>query len=293
MESAKSESLWRLPDTVCYVEGESIPDEKRMRLRYSGTCRVCSVELPAKAEAIYERSSKTVRCITHDTASDASPAVAKAVDAGSPGASARREFERRKAKREERTRTKHPKLGGLILALSDDPQSTKAWDTGALGEERLGNRLNELASDSLRVLHDRRIPGSRANIDHIAVAPTGVYVIDAKKYKGRPQLKIEGGFLRPRVEKLLVGTRDCTKLVDGVLKQVDIVRGIVGDDLPIHGVLCFVEADWPLIGGSFTTRGVEALWPKRLYPKLKADGPLLTETVAEIHRRLASSLPPA
>ena len=280
-------------DTVWDVEGESIPDEKRMRLRYSGTCRVCSVELPAKAEAIYERSSKTVRCLTHDTASDASPGVANAVDAGSPGASARREFERRKAKREERTRTKHPKLGGLILALSDDPQSTRAWDTGALGEERLGNRLNELASDALRVLHDRRIPGSRANIDHIAVAPTGVYVIDAKKYKGRPQLKIEGGFLRPRVERLLVGTRDCTKLVDGVLKQIDIVRGLVGDDLPVHGVLCFVEADWPLIGGAFTTRGVEALWPKRLYPKLNADGPLKAQSVAEVHRRLASSLPPA
>ena len=78
-----------------------------------------------------------------------------------------------------------------------------------------------------------------------------------------------------------------------MLKQVDVVRGIVGDDLPIHGVLCFVEADWPLIGGSFTTRGVETLWPKRLYPKLKADGPLLSETVAEIHECLASSLPPA
>ena len=282
-----------MADTVCFVEGEPIPDDKRMRLRYSGTCRVCSVELPAKAEAIYERSSKTVRCITHDTASEASPGVSEEVDIGSPGASARREFERRKAKREERTRAKHPKLGGLILALSDDPQSTRAWDTGALGEERLGNRLNELASDSLRLLHDRRIPGSRANIDHIAVATTGVYVIDAKKYKGRPQLKIEGGFLRPRVEKLLVGTRDCTKLVDGVLQQVDMVRGLVGDDLAIHGVLCFVEADWPLIGGSFTTRGVEALWPKRLYPKLQANGPLLTQTVAEVHRRLASSLPPA
>ena len=95
------------------------------------------------------------------------------------------------------------------------------------------------------------------------------------------------------MEKLLVGTRYCTKLVDGVLKQVDIVRGLVGDDLRIHSVLCFVEADWPLIGGSFTTRGVEALWPKRLYPKLQADGPLLTQTVAEVHRRLASSLPPA
>lgn len=293
MDSAKSESLRRFADTVCHVEGDSIPDEKRMRLRYGGTCRVCSVELPAKVEAIYERSSKTVRCVTHDLSSDASPVVVEPVDDGTPGASARREFERRKAKREERTRAKHPKLGGLILALTDVPQSTTAWDTGALGEERLGHRLNEFASDSLRVLHDRRIPGSRGNIDHIAVTSTGVYVIDAKKYKGRPQLKIEGGFIRPRVEKLLVGTRDRTELVDGVLRQVDVVRGMVDDDVPIHGILCFVEADWPLIGGSFTTRGVEALWPKKLYSKLKSEGSLLTETVAEMHRRLASCLPPA
>lgn len=273
--------------------GESTPAEKRMRLRYAGACRVCGAELPAKAEAIYERSSKTVRCISHDVSPEEPPATVAAVEVGTPGASARREFERRRARREERLQTKHPKLGGLVLALSDDPQTTKAWDTGALGEERLGNRLNELASESLRVLHDRRVPGKSANIDHIAVAPTGVYVIDAKKYKGRPQLKIEGGLLRPRVEKLLVGTRDCTRLVDGMLKQVDVVRGIVGGDVPVHGVLCFVEADWPMIGGSFTTRGVETLWPKRLYPKLQADGPLLPQTVAEVHRCLAVSLPSA
>ena len=68
------------------------------------------------------------------------------------------------------------------------------------------------------------------------------------------------------MEKLLVGSRNCTPVVDGVIKQVAIVRDHVQDTVPIHGVLCFVEADWPLIGGSFTTRGVEALWPKKLYP---------------------------
>ena len=270
-----------------------VPDEKRMRLRFAGTCRVCDMELAAKSEAIYEPSSKSVRCLTHDGLLEASPVEVDAVDAGTPGASARREFERRKAKSEARTRAKHPRIGGLILALTDDAQSTKAWDTGAIGEERLGNRLNELALTSLQVLHDRRIPGSRANIDHLAVTPNGVFVIDAKKYKGRPQLRIEGGILRPRVEKLLVGTRDCTKLVDGVLKQVELVRGIVGNDVPVHGVLCFVEADWPLIGGAFTTRGIEALWPRKLYPKLQADGPLEPQRIAEIHRQVASALPPA
>lgn len=275
--------------------------DKRMLLRYAGTCRICGTELPARTEAIYERPTKTVRCTSHSegggwsivTVSEGSASEAEALESGTPGASARREFERRAAKREERVRAQHPKLGGLILALSDDPQSTRAWDVGAAGEERLGRRLNELASDSFRVLHDRRIPGSRANIDHIVVASSGVYVIDAKKYKGRPHLKVEGGLLRPRIEKLIVGTRDCSNLVDGVLKQVDIARGVIGDDTPIHGVLCFVEADWPLIGGSFMARGVEALWPKKLYARLKAGGSLPATAIAEIHLQLASALPQA
>lgn len=273
-------------------------DEKRMRLRYAGACRVCGVELPAKVEAIYERTTKTVRCVSHDVHPAVEPAVVEVVDpavvevveSGTAGASARREFERRKAKREERIRTKHPKLGGLMLAVSDEQQSTTAWDIGALGEERLGKGLDRLASDTLRLLHDRRIPRSKANIDHLAVTASGVYVIDAKKYRGRPHLKIEGGLFRPRVERLLVGSRDCTKLVDGVLKQVDVVRGLLDDDVPVHGVLCFVEADWPLIGGTFTTRGVQALWPKKLYPKLQAEGPFTADPVAEIHRKLAHAL---
>jgi len=281
-------------------------DEKRMRLRYAGVCRVCGVELPAKVEAIYERTTKTVRCVSHDARPAVEPAVVEDVDpavvevvepavvevveSGTAGASARREFERRKAKREERIRTKHPKLGGLMLAVSDEQQSTTAWDIGAIGEERLGKGLDRLASDALRLLHDRRIPRSKANIDHLAVTASGVYVIDAKKYRGRPHLKIEGGLFRPRVERLLVGSRDCTKLVDGVLKQVDVVRGLLDDDVPVHGVLCFVEADWPLIGGTLTTRGVQALWPKKLYPKLQAEGPFTADTVAEIHRKLAHAL---
>jgi len=152
--------------------------------------------------------------------------------------------------------------------------------------------LNSLAGDTIRLLHDRRLPRSKANIDHLAVTPTGVYVIDAKKYRGRPHLKVDGGLFRPRVERLLVGSRDCTKLVDGVLKQVDVVRGILDPDIPVHGVLCFVEADWPLFGGDFTTRDVHALWPKKLYPKLQAEGPLPAEAIAGSHRTLAQAPSP-
>lgn len=275
-----------------------------MRLRYDGVCRLCGASLPAGVEAVYERGSKTVRCLecaptgppdapepSDSTAESKAEPPTSAPDVA--GASARREYERRKAKREKRIRAKHPKLGGLILAMSDDPQSTKAWNTGAIGEEQLGRRLDELVSDSVRVLHDRRIPGTRANIDHIAITPTGIYVIDAKRYVNqRPALRIEGGILRPRVEKLMVGGRDRTKLVDGMLGQVETVRGLVGDDVPVTGVLCFIDADWPLFGGAFSVRGVEVLWPKKLYPRLMSEGPL-SRQVESGAARLAGKLPPA
>ncbi|WP_245862345.1 nuclease-related domain-containing protein [Georgenia soli] len=200
------------------------------------------------------------------------------------GASARREHERRKAKDEERLRAKWGRFGGIAVALSDERQTTQAWDGGAVGEERLGARLDALASDEVVVLHDRRIPGSRANIDHIVVTRAGIWVIDAKRYRGRrPELRVEGGILRPRTEKLLVGRRDCTRLVDGVLNQVELVQEHVGQ-VPVRGALCFVEADWPLIGGSFTTRGVEVLWFRRLARMLagQPDGGVDVAAVANV-----------
>lgn len=60
-----------------------------------------------------------------------------------------------------------------------------------------------------------------------------------------PSLVVEGGLIRPRVEKSTVAGRDRSKLVEGSLKQVDLIRELVGDDVLVCGVLCFVEADWP------------------------------------------------
>ena len=42
------------------------------------------------------------------------------------------------------------------------------------------------------VLHDLAVPGSRANIDHLAIGPGGIFVIDSKHYRGRLQLDGSG-----------------------------------------------------------------------------------------------------
>ena len=38
-------------------------DDRRMRLRYAGRCRLCGTSLAAGADAVYERSRRTVRCV--------------------------------------------------------------------------------------------------------------------------------------------------------------------------------------------------------------------------------------
>jgi hypothetical protein len=185
----------------------------------------------------------------------------------SAGASARREYERRRATWDGRIRAKWGRLGGIAVALSDEPQNVTAWRTGATGEERVGAALDKIAGERFRVLHDRRIGGTRANIDHIVVSPAGVWVIDTKRYKGRPRLRVEGGVFRPRTEKLIIGGRDKSALVDGVIKQARLVRLAVGAT-PVRSVLCFVDADWPLIGGSFDVQGVGVFWPTRMVARI-------------------------
>lgn len=161
----------------------------------------------------------------------------------------------------------------------------------------LAKRLDKLTEHGVLLLHDRRIPATRANIDHIAVGPGGVYVIDAKRYKGRPHMSTEGSILQPRVEKLMVGSRDCTKLVQSMHKQTSVetialtTAGIT--DVPVHGMLCFVQADWPAFGGSFTIDGVTVLWPRKASEMIAAGKGLAPERVLAVHRELARRLPAA
>lgn len=69
-----------------------------------------------------------------------------------------------------------PVIGAVVLAIANDPQSTRAWSRGAAGEEKLAIALVDLPQ--VRLLHDRRVPGSRGNIDHIAIAPGGVSLVE-------------------------------------------------------------------------------------------------------------------
>ena len=270
-------------------DGQS-PNVKLIRLRYAGSCETCNATLSAGATAWYDRSRRKVRCQSClPPAPEAQP-----FSSGTAGDSAAREYQRRSERHQQKVQTelakdaawrkqvKHdrPILGGIVSFVTPkpvagpEPHHVKAWETGADGERKVGARLDAWAeATGGRVLHDRRIPPGKANIDHIALNSEGVWIIDAKEYKGT--VSFSGGILtRP---ELRVAGRWKTHLADGVRSQMDRVAAALdaaaaGDGRPlVYGVLCLVGADWPLFGGTFTIKGISVAWPaatvKLLTPK--------------------------
>ena len=273
-----------------------VDGDKEMNLRHAGKCALCGEEIRQGARAIYNTSSRSVR---H---SDCSVGVARGV----AGGSAQREYERRRAKDDARVAEQKADVQAVfgtgflgkvatLLAVDDRPRrSTEVWAQGAAGEERVADWLDRLSEVGVIALHDRRIPGTRANIDHIAITPWGVWAIDAKRYLNkRPDIITEGGFLGfGGTNRLTVGGRKKDELVEGVLWQVEQVRAAVGDAAAVRGALAFVDADWPLIGGDFMVRGVAVLWPKRLAKvMLRKEAP--TVEVESLARLIAAKFPPA
>jgi hypothetical protein len=173
----------------------------------------------------------------------------------------------------------------------------KRWSTGAHGERTIAEMLARRCKE-VPVLHDRRMPKSGANIDHIAVAASGVYVIDTKRYKGK--IEVSRPLFGPA--RLKIAGRDRTSLIDSLEKQVTAVTGALGElgeEVPVHGCLCFVAPEGLLadVGLPILTtpriRGVPLFYPRRLAKHLNARGALPPERAAEIAARLGDRLEPA
>ena len=261
--------------------------ERLITLRYAARCAACAAELRPRTKAWWDDEAKSARC-EHCSDEPAPPAKGSAA-----GASAQRIADRRTAKREARIRARHPRIGGLILALSDEPQSTRAWSRGAEGERRVGGFLDAIDSPGVVTLHDRRIPRSKANIDHIVVSPNGVWVVDTKRYTGQVEKRDVGGWFSTDL-RLYVGRRDCTKLVGGMAKQVTAVRDALGDvwsATPIRAALCFVDAEWSFFARPFELDGVVVLWPRALRDRIKEVGSLTVGEVESIASQLEALLP--
>ena len=87
--------------------------------------------------------------------------------------------------------------------------------------------------------------------------------------------------------------RDQTKLVGGLHKQEAVVRTALGNpEIPIHSVICFVEAEWDFFLKPFQIESVWITYGKHLSEMIGGDGPLSDETVLNVANELAVALPP-
>jgi hypothetical protein len=267
-----------------------------LKLRWPAKCSACSTSLAAGTRALWDAQARSVTCIACRSGA-LQPAVAdrpcSQLERGRPGASAARAHHHRRSNREARTRTAHPRIGGLLLALRPQPQHESAWLQGALGERAIASYLERrTARGPTIVLYDRRMPGSRANIDVLAIAPTGVYVIDAKAIKGKVRVA------RPLLsaERLLIEGRNRTKLIDGLERQISAVRDTLSaagyPNLPVLGVLCFTKADFPLLG-TLEIRGHRLHHRRALAKRLNRKGTLTPMAIGALAGQLAAALPPA
>ncbi|MBK8078298.1 MAG: NERD domain-containing protein [Kineosporiaceae bacterium] len=263
-----------------------------MTLRYPGQCVACGATVPATTTAYYDRSTKTVTCrpcaepATPDPPDPVADLPRQRIAPGTAGGSAQRQYDRRAAKREARIRAEHPILGRLILALSDEPQSTRAWAAGARGEQVVAHWLDQLTPRGVLVLHDRRIPRTRANIDHLASRRPPACQKLPPPDGGRA--RTPGGGPRAPTRR-----RRRDRDGDGMPWQVQKVREVLaahgGEGVPVTGMLCFVDAEWPPGSGPLVIDDIHVLWPKKIRDHLRRARALDQAGIDHWHRVLAGA----
>jgi hypothetical protein len=120
--------------------------------------------------------------------------------------------------------------------------------------------------DGIAALHDLPIPGTRTGIAHIAIGPSGVYVIDTSSH--------QGSVVR-RDSRLFVDGQDRSDLVAAMKVPVDAVASALGElHFPISRALCFVGGDWPATSPAFMLKGVWVGWTNPLYGLVSQPGRL-------------------
>jgi Nuclease-related domain len=264
---------------------------RRLRLRYPGTCSVCGIALSAGMEAFWDRGAKAVICL-------ACGPVEHSLDAGVAGGSAAAEADERLQRRVEDVRRRHGDHAAHVAEqVGAREQSIASWRKGSDGESRLAAFVEREVGDRVLTLHDRLIPGTRRNIDHIFVARSGVWVVDAKSYKGKVDKRDVGPFWRTE-HKVYVGGRDRSRLTAGVESQVEAVIAALRPDPALKGIdvyaaLCFVDSEWGLLDVPFQVGRIWVLYPGALRKRLTKDGALSPELMERVAKRLALSLPAA
>ncbi|MGW3491903.1 NERD domain-containing protein [Streptomyces sp. NRRL F-5630] len=131
-----------------------------------------------------------------------------------------------------------------------------SWMSGAAGEQATARLLAPLAHRGYAVLHDRAIPGSKANIDHLVAGLFGVALVDSKNWRStKSRVTITGGLLR-------YGRYDQTKALQTVVWEAEQAARVLG--VPVRPILAVHGAKVPAPRGRTELQGVTVIEAKKL-----------------------------
>jgi hypothetical protein len=124
-----------------------------------------------------------------------------------------------------------------MSAVIRDPGGAARWLAGANGEKATALWLRPLTYRGWVILHDRSIPGMRANVDHILIGPGGLFVVDSKMWrKSALSISTRRTLLREGVEVDLSVSAMETSIVEQALgTRAKAILCVHGCRLPHRG----------------------------------------------------------
>jgi hypothetical protein len=154
--------------------------------------------------------------------------------------------------------------------------------------------LEELANDDVMLLHQRRIAGAESTTDHVVISAGGLYLINIMRYRELPHLLVAGDFIAAGNSTLVIGGRDCTRLLHEAQQQVAAARNALAaddrwDGVAVHCMLCVPDTVRPAFVSSFSIDGLDLLGPAKALDRVRNPGPLDNDAIAGVYRYLATA----
>ncbi|MFD4143046.1 nuclease-related domain-containing protein [Streptomyces sp. NPDC058572] len=164
-----------------------------------------------------------------------------------------------------------------------------SWVVGAAGEARTARLLAPLVRKGHAVvLHDRAVPNSRANLDHLVFTVAGAAYVDTKNWtSGKSRLTVQGGILR-------YGRYDQSRALQTVVWEAEQAARVLG--IPVRPVVAVHGAKVPAPRGRMEIGGVTVVEAKRLRGLLRSLPPQPgwdSARMAAVGQQAEQALPPA
>jgi hypothetical protein len=149
-------------------------------------------------------------------------------------------------------------------------EQARTWRRGARGERHTARLLDRLTGDGYVVFHDLAVPGNTsANVDHLVIGPTGVFVIDSKQWTGSVHQSPDGLAWHNHYP--------LERTLETVRWEAQIIGRLLGTRM--HPLLCVHGAH--VQGGGLHTEGVAIVPASQLRSALGCDR-LLSDAEVEL-----------